>query len=84
MMRKIWKYPRDVIQCIRASYCIDNLSIIYLFFKRFSVFKCNYGGTFDVSWVMFSNVFSLVVRDSDMDSENVSLIRRSVSDGQKT
>ena len=32
----------------------------------------------------FSNVISLVLRDSDADSENVSLIRRSVSDGQKT
>ena len=37
---------------------------------------------------MFSNVIisiaiSLVSRDSDTDSENVSLIRRSVSDGQK-
>ena len=33
---------------------------------------------------MFSNVISLVLRDSDTDSENVSLIRHSVSDGQKT
>ena len=33
---------------------------------------------------MFSNVISLVLSDSDSDSENVSLIRRLVSDGQKT
>ena len=33
---------------------------------------------------MFSDVISLVLKDSDMDSENVSLIRRSVPDGQKT
>ena len=33
---------------------------------------------------MFSNVISLVLRDNDTDLENVSLIRRSVSDGQKT
>ena len=32
----------------------------------------------------FSNVISLVLWDFDTDSENVSLIRRSVSDGQKT
>ena len=41
-------------------------------------------GIFDFSCGMFSNVISLVLRDSDTDSENVSLIRRSVSDGQKT
>ena len=33
---------------------------------------------------MFSSVISLVLRDSDTDSENVSFIRRSVSDGQNT
>ena len=51
--------------------------------------KRNYVRTFDVSCGMFSNVtisnfISLVLRDSDTDPENVSLIRRSVSDGQKT
>ena len=35
-------------------------------------------------YVIISNFISLVLRDSDRDSENVSLIRRSVSDGQKT
>ena len=39
---------------------------------------------FGVSCGMFSDVSSLVLRDSDTDSENVSLIRRSVSDGQET
>ena len=33
---------------------------------------------------MFSNVNSLILRAGDMDSENVSLIRLSVSDGQIT
>ena len=34
--------------------------------------------------VIISYVISLVLKDSDTDSENVSLIRLSVSDGQKT
>ena len=34
--------------------------------------------------VIISNVISLVLRDSDTDSQNVSLILRSVSDGQKS
>ena len=33
---------------------------------------------------MFSDVISLVLRDSDTDLENVYVIRRSVSDCQKT
>ena len=33
---------------------------------------------------MFSDVISLVLRDSDTDLENVNVIRRSVSDCQKT
>ena len=33
---------------------------------------------------MFSNVISLVLRNSDTDSESVSLKRRSISNGQKT
>ena len=32
---------------------------------------------------MFSNINSLLLRESDMDSENASLIQLSVSDGQK-
>ena len=44
--------------------------------------------TVDVSCGMFSNVIisqniRIVLRDSDMDSEDVRLIRRSVSDSQK-
>ena len=67
---------------------------MYLFLKRNSIFKHNYMGAFDVSCVMFSNVNvfvlycatnpSLILRDSDTDPENVSLIWLSVSDGQKT
>ena len=59
-----------------------NLFIIYHFLK--TVFKCNYMGTFDVSCGMLSYFISLVLRDSDTDSENVSLIQPSVSDGRKT
>ena len=51
--------------------------------------KHNYAGTFDVSCGMFSNVsisnvIGLVLRYSDIGSENISFIRLSVSDGQKT
>ena len=56
--------------------------IMYLFFKRNSIFKHNYARTFDVSCGMFSNVISLILRDGDTDSEIISLIWRSVSDGQ--
>ena len=49
MMRKIWKYLRYVIQCVRSSCCINNLFIKYLFLKRNSIFKRNYAVTFDVS-----------------------------------
>ena len=34
--------------------------------------------------IMYSNIISFLLRDSDTDSENVSLIRRSVSECQKT
>ena len=33
------------------------------------LFKHNYGGTYDGSCSMFSNVISLVLRDGDTDSE---------------
>ena len=69
---------------MRSSYYIGSLFIIYFFLKRNYVFTCNYMGTCDVSCVCFSNVISLILRDSIMDSENVSLIQPSVSDGQKT
>ena len=59
--------------------------IIYVYPKN----SINSGGTFDVSCGMFcnviiSNVISQVLKDSDADSENISLIRHSVSDGPKT
>ena len=37
----------------------------------------------NVSGHMFNNVISLILRDSDTNSENINLIRLSVSDGQK-
>ena len=85
MMPKMCKYPQDVIRCVRSSYYIDKLLIIYLFLKRNSISN----GTFDISCGMFSNVIisnviNLVLRDSDTDSENTSLIWRSVSEDQKT
>ena len=44
----------------------------------------SYAGKFSISCSIFSNVISLVLRNSDMDSENVNLIQHSVLDGQKT
>ena len=73
-----------MIHCVKTSYSIDNIFITYLFLKGNSSLKRNYSGIFDVSYVVFSNVISLVLRDSDMGSKNISLIRRSVLDGQKT
>ena len=58
--------------------------IIYLSLKRNSIFERNYAGTFDVSCNMFSDDISLVLRDSNINSENISLIQLSISDGQKT
>ena len=86
LMHKFWKYPRDMIQCSRSSYCIDNLFITYLFPKKTSTFKCNYVGTFGFFCSIFSNVISLVLMDSDTDSENVSsiVLEHSVLNGQKT
>ena len=86
VMRQIWKYTRDVVQCARSSYCIDYLFIIL---QKKIHFKYNFAETFAVSCgmlsnVIISNVISLFLRNSDMDSENVSLILHSVSDGQKT
>ena len=56
MMRKNWEYPREEIQCVRSSYCIDNWFVIYFFVERNSIVERNYAGTFDVSCGMFSNV----------------------------
>ena len=78
------------MQCIRSSYCIDNFFYYIPFPPKKIHFKRNYVGTFDdVSCGMFSNfiisnIISLVLSDSDTESENVNLIRCSVSDGQKT
>ena len=69
-------------QCVRSSNCVDNLFIIYLFLKRNPISRRNYAGTLDVSFDTFNNAISLVLRDSDTDSENVS--QRSGSNGQKT
>ena len=54
-----------------------------------AVYTVNYGTCLsglppDVSCSMLSDVLSLVLRDSDTDSKNVSLIRRSVLNGQIT
>ena len=49
-----------------------------------SVFEGFFLPTFMFSNVIISSVISLVLRDSDTDSENVSLTQCSVSDGQKT
>ena len=81
VMCKICKYSRDVIPCVRSSYCIVSIiCLLYTFsFKEYLNVKI---------WSMFSNVIvfspSLILRDSDTDSENVSLIRLSVLHGQKT
>ena len=56
VMRKVWKCPRDVIQqCVRSSYCSDNLFIINLFCKRNTVLK-KLHKNFDISCIMFSKV----------------------------
>ena len=84
MMRKVWKYPRDVIQYVRSSYYIDNLFIIYPFLKLNSTFKRNNAEVLNAYCGIIRYVTSLVLRDSDTGSENVTLIRRSVPDGQET
>ena len=63
------------------------ICLLYTFSSREIPFKCNYVETFDVScgmfsYVIISNAISLIL--SDMDSENISLIQHSVSNGQKT
>ena len=55
------KYPLDVIQCVRSSYCVDNSFIIILFPKRNSIFKRNYAKIFDVSYGRFSNDISNII-----------------------
>ena len=60
------------------------ICLLYTFSQRNSIFKLNYAGKFNVSCGMFSNIISLILRASDTDSENASLLWRYVSDGQKT
>ena len=57
------------------------ITCLLLFLKRNSIFKCNYA--FNISRSMVSNITSLILRDCDMDSENISLIRGAVADGHK-
>ena len=73
MKLKIWKYPLDVIQCVRSSYYIDNLFIIYLFLKRNSILNIitREHLIFLVAYLVTSslvNIISLVLNDSDTDS----------------
>ena len=87
LMRKILKYLRDVVLCVGSSYWLHWWFVNYIhFLKRNSIFKRNNDRAFALPAVFFINVnvISLVLRDSDTDSENVSLIRRSVSNSQKT
>ena len=70
----VWPHPRDVMLYAISSYYYDNMFIICLFS--------------DILFFLILKpvlVVSLVLKDSNMDSENLSsLIRLSVSDGQKT
>ena len=59
---------------MRQIKLLYNLFIIYNFLKKKFHFERKYAGTFDVScgmfsYVIISNVISLVLRDSDRDSE---------------
>ena len=60
------------MQYVRTSYCIDNLFIIYIFRKRNSILNITTreAGAYDFCG-MSRNVISLIFRDSDMDSENI-------------
>ena len=77
-MHKIWKYPQDMIQCVRLSHCIY-ICLLYTFTsKEIPFLKVIMWGTFDISCAIFSNVIisniiSLVLRDSVMDPENIVL-----------
>ena len=70
------------MQLVRSGYCIDNL----LYLNRNSI--SNAMSRLDVSCGTFGNVIvvcpSLGLRDNKTDSENVSLIRLSVSYGRET
>ena len=66
----------------QIKYCIDSLFVIHLFLKNpvLNVITREHLTLLAASLVTPS---FLILRDSDTDSENVSLIRPSVSDGQK-
>ena len=67
---------RDTMHQIELLLIICILHVrIYLSSKLNSDFKCNYAGTYAVYCGMFSSDISLVLRDCDMDSENISLIQ---------
>ena len=61
--------------------------LIICFLNKCSFSKLNYAEILDSSCSFVNNVISLVLRNSrnsDLDSENISLIWHSVSDGQKS
>ena len=65
------------------------ICLLYTFSKKKkSAFTCNYMGIFDVSCGMFSIIIVFspgpVLRDMDMDSDNINLMWLFASDGQKT
>ena len=73
--------------------CSDQVTVLIigsfiLFAQKKFHFKCNDTCKLDISCIIFSNVIgniiSLVLRDTDTSSENVSLVQHLVSDGQKT
>ena len=67
-MRKIWNYLLDM-------QCIDQVTGLTMFITYLFLAAC---------YVLISNNNSLVLRDNHTNSENISLIWRSVSAGQKT
>ena len=82
--------------CVRARNILETLynasdqvtvliiCLLYTFPPKKFHFQSYYTGTFDVPCGMLSNIISLLLRDGDLNSENVSLIQLSVSGGQRT
>ena len=60
------------------------VTVLIFLLYTFPFFKRKYVGIFDVTRDISSNAISFVLKNGDTDSENVSLIWRFVSDGQKT
>ena len=84
----MWCVRSIKIQCVRLSYSIDIFYYITFTQKKLH-FERNYAVTLDVSCgmisnIIISNVINLNYGVNDTDLENVSLIWRSISDGQKT